>query len=415
MRISIAYEGECILLSCSIKIIRSPPQWELFMRLSIGLAMAALPLMFMKGFAQERADAAQLQAAESWLQAKALDAAHMRSMSVEDRAKAVLFATYKFCKVGDQRHTDLNNLYEDCVAQCGGFAYFFRGIAEFIGLETRYSKLFNIPNQGNHVGVEVKMPSGRWGFFDPTFGNFFTQDGEYAGEALSIHSVSTEFNATGLDDAVLQADKNLPLQTATEPSRAFGATFDHRLMSLRNYQVAEAITQDDPDEMLMLEIPVDAISDIEIGAFSSNDPTALNAAWLDYTNKTLNDNNPYNDTSYDSALLYNSETLKTTILSFNRLIPMKFYNLSIKFYNSGVGQRIQIQNVGKSLRFGARTISEAPPGISEFTISFLPAKASGQIYLRNMDRGGIVRMFAMRLSRSAGTRSDKSADGVSFR
>ncbi|MDF1610039.1 transglutaminase domain-containing protein [Hoeflea sp. YIM 152468] len=331
----------------------------------------------------------QQEAAKSWIEREGFPAHELMSRPAADRAKAALFATYRYCDAGPERYTDLDDLYSGCSTQCGGFSYFYRGLAAALGIETRFFRIYNIPNQGNHVAVEAKI-DGEWVFLDPTFGAYF----EDQKQPLSFAEISIGTPENELMSRVRQADKTAPMTKAADLQTAFNATYDHKYMPITNYQVAEAATTDGRNELLALRIQI--ASGETLGDFSASDRTTLSDAWLTYTNATLNDPDLLNDTSYNAAQLTNAGPQKLTILNMSGLPPRESTSIELRFFNPGDVQEIQISSPGKELQLGV-SILPVPRGASTVVIPFRTRSDRGEIFLRNAAQTGLIELFALRL------------------
>lgn len=57
------------------------------------------------------------------------------------------------------------------------------------GTPTRHARMASVPKQGAHTTLEVQLKPGRWAWFDPSAGLFFTVDGTLDGRVLSQQEV----------------------------------------------------------------------------------------------------------------------------------------------------------------------------------------------------------------------------------
>ncbi len=273
---------------------------------AIGLALRALLLGQIQPAMADPIPESGIAAARQWFRQEGVELSRFRDMPLEEAAKRLTSAVYSFCANGSAP-SDLNELFIRCNAACGGYSYVLRGLLEVLGAETRYANLLNIPNQGNHTGVEVRIGDS-WAYFDPTFGAFFTDDGTAGGKTLSLRTVSQVVPLGRLEPLVLQAAKQKRDFASLPLDRLFDRRFDHKYMLLENYQLAEATDTQDAGSLISLDIPLE----VRAGKASigwNGEPSDLDAmqqAWLDATNASLNDSDPTNDTSYNSSLLYNS-------------------------------------------------------------------------------------------------------------
>ncbi|KAB0675908.1 transglutaminase domain-containing protein [Aureimonas leprariae] len=345
-----------------------------------------------------------LAAARSWFQRHAGSSEAMTAYSTEEKAKRLTQAVYSFCEDGTQP-ADPDQLFDRCTAACGGRSYVLRGLLEAIGVETRFAELYNIPNQGNHTAIEVKVGQG-WSLFDPTFGAYFAPDGSVEANALSLQDVAYRYPKGSLGGHVLQARKE-PMSFATDKlQKLFDGKFDHQFMSLENYQVAEQITTGEEGFSLSLDIPL-TLSNGEggIGAREIADIDTLSKQWLSATNDTLNDDDPLNDVSYNSSILASGEIRKTTTLSLFGLEAGHRYELELILHGEGADDRIQVIGIGKGVEYAAVGGIDLGDKSVKARNSFVPLRDTAQFRLRNMSAVGQARVLGIRV-READGRTD---------
>lgn len=334
--------------------------------------------------ATEEFDASHIARARLWFIDNGFDVADLLNLPDSERARMVTVLTYRFCKTGNETPRDLNELYGYCSTQCGGYAYVARGLAEVLGLRTRYANLYNIPQQGNHVAVEL-LVNGVWEFYDPTFGAFFTEDGAPEGRVLNLSQIAGQEEG-GLESKVVQADKTAGL---SKPP-GYSGNFEHQYMEVENYRSPEAIVQFLPGEMLLLRVPV--ASTEAIGPAGETDRAQLVAGWLAYTNATLNDSDPENDTSFSSYLLLNRPIQRATALDISGLSPGR-HVVAVTLHNPGAPQRLQVSPLGKPTRLLSERIVTLPGGSHVIDIAFATVSSDATIFLRNMD-AGVLELYA---------------------
>jgi hypothetical protein len=87
-------------------------------------------------------------------------------------------------------------ILQDGYSGCSGMAYSFKILSRRVGLQARYSAIFNTPGQGGHNLTEIYYDKG-WHLFDPTFGVFVYSDENYdgLGHILSMQEVRKNFKA----------------------------------------------------------------------------------------------------------------------------------------------------------------------------------------------------------------------------
>ncbi len=331
----------------------------------------------------------------NWFARQGIDLAFVRSLPDVQRAQLLNFLTYRYCQTGNETPVDLNGLFDSCVTQCGGYAYVFRGLASAANLETRYANLYNIPNQGNHVGVEVQLEDDGWAFFDPTFGAFFTSDGQLDGDPLGLADVIRSDSETTLARQVLQANRELPLSTSRMPEAIYTESFEHLYMSLNNYRNPEAITTGNRDELLMLRIPLVAGGGA-FGLIGSDNRAEARAFWLSETNRTLNDDMPLNDTSFATHLMLNRDTLRATMLVISDTKRAERYRIRLRLFNPGLtDQRLQLTSVGKETVLESPPVHLVPPGSSLLDTTFRAETDQSILIVRAADKLSYVEMFGV--------------------
>jgi hypothetical protein len=344
----------------------------------------------------------QIDAAREWFDRNDIDVSALNKMSATDRSKMLTFLTYKFCRNSSETRSDLDTLYQDCATQCGGYSYFFRGLAAALGLRTRYARLYNIPNQGNHVAVEVEIEDKNWAFFDPTFGVFFSDTG-LSENVLSLQQITTTKTLDKLLKIVKQANNQYELSSNQPLHELFDAEFNHRYMSVRNYMKPEALSTDHPDEMVILEIPMslDRRSAV-FGDFSSYKYEQLSMSWLNQTNFSLNDDDPLNDISYVTSQLTNAAEERLTLISLEDMVPNREYKAMIRFVNrTKIDKQLQISALGRGLQISNGGLVTLEPGTHDLPLNILSLRSFGQFYIRNLEADGIAFLFGIRVEESS--------------
>ncbi len=281
----------------------------------------------------------------SWFDKQGYDTLAFETIPKKDIVLRLNQAVYSFCEAGTAPD-DLDDLYAECIGQCGGFAYVLRGLLKELGIETRNANLHNIPNQGNHTAVEAFVDN-RWMFVDPTFGVFFSEDGMPGGRVLSLNEINFAYREKELDDFVLQARKPKSNVDREPLSTLYDAVFAHEFMALRNYQVAEQIEYGFADSSLNLDIPLSLKSgDAKLGIDELSERSVMEASWLDATNQTLLDDNPLNDVSFNTSYLFPK---KLVTLSLYDLEPDHPYLIRMFLASDQDNQPLAIHNVGKGV------------------------------------------------------------------
>lgn len=340
----------------------------------------------------EEFDPSHIARARLWFIENGFDVAELLTRPEAERARLVTVLTYRFCDPGNALFPDLNELYTSCSTQCGGYAYVARGLAEVLDLRTRYANLYNIPQQGNHTVVEL-LVDGVWEFYDPRFGAFFTDDGTPGGRVMNISQVSGQDEGV-LASKVVQIDKVADL---FQPP-GYSADFDHKYMEVDNYRTTKAIVQFLPGEMLWLRVPLTSAE--PVGPAGETDRARLSAGWLAYTNATLNDSDPENDTSYSSYFLHNQPIQRGTAVDVSGLVPGR-HVVTVTLYNPGAPQRLQVSPLGKPTRLLSERIVTLPTGSHVIDIAFATGSSDATIFLKNMD-AGVLELYAYDLDINTG-------------
>ena len=338
--------------------------------------------------------ATALTAARDWYASAGVDIDAVAQLPVDERARRLTQAVYAFCESGPQTVSHIDALFEDCVTACGGFSYVLRGLLEATGAQTRYINLYNIPNQGNHTAVEVNLGD-RWAFYDPTFGAYFTRDGEADGPVLILNEIVAGYSADELENHVVQAhDETAPFMS--EPlASLFSETFDHTYMTLENYQLAEARSRLDARELIVLDIPLALDGGTAgIGDFDAETVADAQSAWLVQTNAILLDDDLANDVSYVSHELSNRKSERVTTVSVSNVQPGHRYEISLVLFGRD-GQEVQISAMGRSAYYGGRNRVRLTGTRSVETARFVAVENTARFAVRNFNPTGTVRMLAI--------------------
>ncbi|WP_109259419.1 transglutaminase domain-containing protein [Hyphobacterium indicum] len=344
-----------------------------------------------------------IEAALDWYEAAGLDADQIASLPVDERARRLTQAVYAHCEQGTQSVSDIDELFQECVTACGGFSYVLRGLLEATGAQTRYVNLYNIPNQGNHTAVEVKI-NGHWAFYDPTFGVYFTEDGDPRGRILSLREITANYTEEGLADRVNQAREARLDILEQSMGELFSGEFDHPFMSLKNYQLAEARSRLDSRELVILDIPLELTGGTaSIGDFEARTMADAQAAWLQQTNALLVDNDLSNDVSYLSHRLSNNQGERLTTISVSGLRPEQRYELTLLFF-AAADSEVQIASLGRTAFFGGRNVIPIEAGRTIQVGPFVAVENMAQFAVRNLDDTGTVGLLGVEVRRLDGGR-----------
>lgn len=342
-----------------------------------------------------------LEAANGWFLKQKISKVALQSMPVSEAAKRLNQAVYDFCETG-QAPGDLDELFKKCTAACGGYSYVLRGLLESLGAETRFANFYNIPNQGNHTAVEVKDEAGKWGLLDPTFGAFFTADGNASGPLLSARQVGYDIDFGTLDKHVLQSGDKEDDFLSRNLSELYSYKFEHEFMTLQNYQLAERMTSYD-GAMLSLDIFLKVVDgSASVGSMTPDTPEALEQNWLKVTNTILTDAEPENDISFVASFLPAIETRKFTTVTIDDLTPRKQYTLSLLLVGTGeTGSRVQVSGVGKGVR-SPTVVFDVKRGAHHYEFNFNPQRDFAQFQVVNVAGQSDVRLFGIDVAENLG-------------
>jgi hypothetical protein len=245
---------------------------------------------------------------------------------------------------------DINELFEVCRTACGGYAYVLRGLLAAHGIKTRYANLYNLPQQGNHTMVEAEVGPGKWALFDPTFGAFFSSTGAIDGTPLSLEEIRFNLSPVSLSKHVFTAKKrDIALDNIDDLYSK--SIFDYPYMKVENYLNAEISAP----VGLNLTAPLTLTLNIANGKSVAGNLNAKTiqegqAAFLAWTNGTLNNKDPSDDTSYLFHVAGDfSPYFKTmNIVNINGLKVGANYDLAI----SGIAEKeveMQIVDIGRNI------------------------------------------------------------------
>lgn len=333
-------------------------------------------------------------AARAWLEREGVDIEALRSLPVDERARRLTQAVYSYCEHGLQTVNRIEDLYVNCATACGGYSYVLRGLLEATGARTRYVNLYNIPNQGNHTAVEVEL-DGHWGFYDPTFGAYFTRDGSADGEILSLVDVVAGLSGAALDEHVLQSRNQSEAWLETDLDTLFSEPFEHPFMSLANYQIAEALSRDDPREMVILDVTLRFEEGrAALGLIDDESLEAAQSAWLTHTNALLNDANVSNDISFNTSLISNAGLQRLTMITLTGAEPGARYTLRLNLF-APAATSLQISPLSRTAVYTGDTIFEIGGGRTLTVAEFIASEPVVQFALRNLDEHGRAHLFGI--------------------
>lgn len=339
-------------------------------------------------------------AATNWLEQNAYDLDLIRALPLAERSARLNQAVYDFCEGGTASSPpDINDLFKNCKTACGGFSYVLRAMLEATGARTRYVNLLNIPQQGNHTGVEVRIDDD-WAYFDPTFGAYFTENGTVDGRVLGLSEIASSTQKINLEDKVLQASNtrmdviNSPLETL------YAETFQHAYMDLQNYQLPEFLSYGDPREMILLEVDV-RLQDrrARIGNLEAADFQSLSNGWLADTNAILLNDDFTDDTSYNASMLWGRNRPSMTVVALDNATIGEGGLISLIFWNGAkTDVTLQIMPMGKTLSLRANRFATLPTGRSRLDIPYRAQERNARFALRNTEEAGVIYLFGIEVT-----------------
>ena len=346
-------------------------------------------------------------AAENWLINQGISNEQLEKISKSEIAKRLLKEVYLFCTNETPYVTNVIDLFENCRTSCGGYSYLLRGILEHLGFQTRYANFHNIQIQGNHTGVEVKI-NGYWGFLDPTFGVFFTKDNLVEGKLLSafeLHNLKSlkssnifrvknreQKSFSGLNLNLLFTNKKIN----SEPLRS-----GNSILYVDDYKKSEQVDYRDKRHLLPLEIPLklDGEGKKSFGSIEKLSLNLLEKEWLLETNKTLNDNDIFNDISYNSRLINNLSQEKISIVKILNIENLDNYEITFNLFAINNDAVVQINKLGKNNYLNIPKEITLNKGSNFITGNFSSELNQLNIMIRAIDKSNI-RLLGIKVNKN---------------
>ena len=297
------------------------------------------------------------------------------------------FFTYNFCITGKSKQSSVPNLFLEPYTACGGCTFIFRAIAEYYDIETRYAYLYNIPHQGNHSLVEAKTRKGKWVLFDPTFGLFFTSDGQVDSNIYGLSEINYELFDKPLIDYVIKAKKvyvskeKLAKFLRNSTSELYTPKFfNEKYMDLNSYVNSERYGYNDSNLETYLRIQIDMINDYLMIGTDFKTLAEGEAGFLQASNSSLNDANKLNDFSYLASTIGKNAVFQNVIIEFINLKPSAKYTLTIKgIVNSKAGLQKLFSDKGGILK--SIEPIQISKGIYSEDIEFIAKKEQANLLL----------------------------------
>lgn len=315
-------------------------------------------------------------------------------LSPGEVAKRLNYVVFNHCK-NEQPHTgrvDINELFHECRAACGGYSYVLRGLLAVHGIPSRYANLYNVPQQGNHTLVEANVGPGQWMLLDPTFGSYFTKDGNPDGEALSLSGVRFELNLQTIGERVFVAQKGDPAEATKDLSHLYGqGRFSYPYMRVENYLLAEGYAPTGLGLTVPLVLPLRVVDGVaQAGTLEAATVAEGEQAFLSWTNATLNNDDLEDDTSYLFSIVGSHPPYfeSLNIVHVDGLENNIEYELRVAGTSRNHSNEIQIVDIGRGVSMNSVLQEVTPAG--PFTISRIFRSETGDA------------RFAIRLIRSSG-------------
>ncbi len=307
----------------------------------------------------------------------------LRKQSDLNKALLLNQFVFNYCTFEPPLEPDTNKLFENCRTQCGGYAYVLKELLATAGVPSRQVVMYNIPIQGNHSLTEA-LVDGRWILLDPTFGMVFRSR---AGDYLSLEDL--EFRSYFQDPLPLlsQAKKRtlVSLELAEAEVKYGDASFAGLAMESHYYTKPEAYGVNKSTSLIQLGVSLSAQSPLNsLGTFTG-DQEACQKAYLEETNQLLNDENPFNDTSYVTSHLGPSASGRfTPVISLRDLVPQESYSLRLYVLTGAATTLLPKAQESLALDIAPDSL-EVPQGGHEVRLPIVAKGSNGLIILDSKD------------------------------
>jgi len=249
-------------------------------------------------------------------------------------AKKINFFTNNFCQNIPPHEPD-EKLFENCRTACGGYVYVFGKIADNFNLKTRPVYLYNISNQGNHSLIEVNYKNDKWALFDPTFGSFFTKNGDVNEVPYSLDDMYFYLNKDVLIHNVVKA-KKISIANLTKSLKELYSVkvFSEKFMKLVSYLESEQYGYADIRQKTVLNMAIDMKKNHFFFGTKEKDVNNADKYFLQKTNDTLNDTIDNNDISYKMSYIGEGvNSSRVNSYKFTGLNNGSIYSITFYGYN----------------------------------------------------------------------------------
>lgn len=325
--------------------------------------LAIIIIVFILSIVSSFSEENKIIAIEKWYANQGIDVSAFKELPADEIAKRLNKAVFGFCRHGNEPE-DLTKMFSNCIGLCGGYSYVLKELLEYLCYQTRYINFYNIPQQGNHTAIEVKI-DGKWSFLDPTFGNFFSKDASVSSSIMSIKDVILSKNLNGINVFRVINREELsftnPLnklytneKKISEPlTNGIGWLFPSSYA--KSEQVQPAYSKSSKNLLLPLEIPLDMNfkNKVSFGTLKKLNIEDYEKMWIAQTNDTINDDLIFNDISYQTSKLNGYSNRSLTILKITNIKANQLYNISLNLNAKESGSIVQFTNIGKSIKHNA--------------------------------------------------------------
>lgn len=296
-------------------------------------------------------------------------------------AKRLTALVYNYCSpisnLGVSSNNDINNLFSVCNAACAGNSYVLRGLLAVYGIHANYMNLYNLPIQGNHTAVQAdinKQPV----FLDPTYGVFFTTDGDINSLPASLPSVRYDFTNETIARHVFQAlpDKDFSRIDTMPLAQLYNNKYrTPKLLRLDSYINSETFGTVNDSKTLFLSANLYFDNNrVSLGCVNSKNIKAASACLLNETNALYNNQKlPSRYISYDiSQLGYILEKQPMqTMFHFHGMVQGAYYQVKLLLYNpNNITRALSIGTLnGLNLAENSQDIN-IKPGLLIYDVKF---------------------------------------------
>lgn len=322
-----------------------------------------------------------------------LNAVNFQNYSDKEKALYLNAVVFNFCENKQPHIQNLDSLFVNCNTACGGYSYVLRGLLESEGIKTRYINFYNIPNQGNHTGVEAWI-NDRWAFLDPTFGAFFTENRHFESRIVDAQELNWLLAQGKTEDiGVWSVEKG----KYKSENFIYNDSFERPYMYVENYGMAENVSELNPDNKVMFSLNVSLKGDhVIFGDVQSKDFQSLDQNFLSSTNKTLLDDNLSNNTSYlFSRISDNLNYSPVHSINIGNVNRGKKYKVKMRFYVDHGRPDISVIGDGLTMVIGEKYIDDISHNVKDIVFPFVSKKNDVKFLISSNEGGNNTRFFGI--------------------